>query len=292
MKLRSLFFLSIFGLTACFRVASESAPVSTVEASKSPTPVKIERSAGKVVPILETNIGGLLGGAKNGEWIRAKEAAASLTGAGEYKFYDLESATMSELRGDAPTTEAPCEDFFGVTLDKEWEQANGVAFGSHVSWNPLARPLKKIDAQSTLYQKIIGEVLAGKNLTNATTKIEQIFQTDLDGDGTEEVVLSATFFKRGLSSKADVGDYSFVLLRKVINEKAENFVLAGDFVEKKTGAGVPAEYKISSIADLNGDGKMEIVVYARYYEGDWVEVFELKNNKPAEVVELKAACGS
>jgi hypothetical protein len=41
---------------------------------------------------------------------------------------------------------------------------------------------------------------------------------------------------------------------------------------------------------LNGDGKMEIVTFGRYYEGDGTMVYEMRNNKAVKV--LEAACGS
>ncbi|MDQ2747202.1 MAG: VCBS repeat-containing protein [Acidobacteriota bacterium] len=291
MKLKSLLFLAIFAGTACFRAAGESAPVAALNAVPSPTPAKTAASDSETVPLLEMNIGGLLGGSRNGEWISAKETAIALKGGEQYKLYNLEAIEPTAARGESPTNGTPCEDFYSIPVDKK-TALGGVAFGASLDWNPLIRPVKKIAADSDIYRKIAVEVLSGKGLAEHTPKIKQIYQADLDGDGTAEVVLSATSFKGGLSSRGSGGDYSFVLLRKVINGKAENFVLDGDFVKEKSNADAPAEYKISSIADLNGDGKMEIVIYARYYEGEWVEVFESKNDQPVEVEKLKIACGS
>ena len=36
---------------------------------------------------------------------------------------------------------------------------------------------------------------------------------------------------------------------------------------------------------------MEIVVYASYYEGNWIEVYEIKGDHPAKIKTLNASCG-
>lgn len=290
MKTSGLIALFILGLSACFGVAGES-PSLTVASDVAPTPVKSEQIKNQtVVPILETNIGGLLGGVKNGEWLSAKETAANLKGGETYKVFGLTESASSELTGESPAAEVPCEEFYSVSIKPE-RKINAVALGSSLNWNPSARPIVKIENNSAAYQKVVAETLASKNLVKSAPKATQIFQTDLDGDGTNEVVISTSSFNKGLTSRGDVGDYSFILLRKVVDGKAKNFILSGDFVQKASNADAPAEYKISGIADLNGDGKMEIIVFARYYEGSWVEVFEMKNDNMTSVEKLKSACG-
>lgn len=291
MKVIGLIVLSVLTLSACFGVAGEIAPLPAT-ADVSPTPLKsgqkIENQS--IVPILETNIGGLLGGVKNGEWLSAKETAANLKGGEKYKLFGFNEGAENELTGESPAAEVPCENFYSVAVKPE-QEINAVALGSSLNWNPALRPVVKIENNSAVYKKIITETLASKGLTKSIPKATQILQADLDGDGTNEVVISTSSFKKGLTSRGDLGDYSFILLRKVVNGKAKNVILSGDFVQKASNAGAPAEYKISGIADLNGDGKMEIVVFARYYEGSWVEVFEMKNGDMTSVEKLKSACG-
>ena len=45
-----------------------------------------------------------------------------------------------------------------------------------------------------------------------------------------------------------------------------------------------------AVLDLNGDGRMEIVTYGRYYEGDWFDVFDLEGLAAKKV--LTAGCGA
>lgn len=291
MKLSSLLLLTAFFLTACFNVASESVPEMNVAPAVTPTPAKVEKKRTmEVVPILELNIGGLLGGSQGGKWLSAKDVANGLKGGEKYELFNTNDGKKTEIKGGAPENEVPCEDFYYVDVDGD-KKDSGLAFGSALDWNPMPQPVKDLGADSAVYNKIIAEILASKGLTKSAAKATRILQTDLDGDGTDEVIISATVFKRGLTARGDVGDYSFILLRKIINGKAKNFVLAGDFIKNIENAGAPAEYKISGAADLNGDGKMEIIVLAHYYEGSWVEVFELNKNGASRVEELKIACG-
>lgn len=293
MKLSGLFLLLIFGLAACFRVSSESSPPANI--TLNPSTASIENPQlpqdAAVVPILEMNMRGILGGSKGGRWLRAKDVAPNLKAKQSYKFFGLESSASSEVIGEQPTNDAPCEEFYNVDFNKS-ERKNGVAFGSQISWNPVPRPVKKIAVNSPVYRKIVTDVLKSKGLPKSAPKVTQILQTDLDGDGRDEIVLSATNFKKGLSSRGSVGDYSFVLLRKVTGKNAENFVLAGDFIKNAANAGAPSEYRVSGLADLNGDGKMEAVIFSHYYEGESVEVFQSKDGKMLSVEELTIACGS
>jgi hypothetical protein len=290
MKTSGLITLFVLGLSACFGVTGESQSLTNAS-DVLPTPPKTGQIKNEsVIPIMETNIGGLLGGVKNGEWLSAKDTAAQLKGGEIYKIFSLTNTGKSQFTGESPTSGVPCEDFYSIATNPE-QEIDAVALGASLDWNPAVRSVAKLENNSVAYKKIISETLASKGLAKSIPKATQIFQTDMDGDGVNEVVISTSSFKKGLTSRANVGDYSFILLRKVVNGKAKNFVLSGDFVAKASNADAPSEYKISGIADLNGDGKMEIIVYARYYEGNWVEVFEMKNDNIASVEKLKSACG-
>src|SRR5262249_33096712 len=104
-------------------------------------------------------------------------------------------------------------------------------------------------------------------------------------------LISATHYEKGVEPSASRGDYSFVMLRKARGKRVTNHLLAGDFVVKPIEFGAPTQNEISAVADLNGDGKMEIVLFGFYYEGDFASVFEIKNGRPVEIKEFRIACG-
>lgn len=244
----------------------------------------------KIIPLVEMKIEGLIGGVENGKWVSAERVGKILKGKNEFVLVGWQGVEEGGVSlGTLEAPDIPCMDFYPVEFELEMD--SGLAIGSGAKWNPVPRKIAQIDLNQATYKKIIADVLKTKRITTATIKITQAFRVDLEGDGVDEVLLTATHYKNGLAPSAQVGDYSLVLLRKVINGKAQNLILGGEFVTKKIDFGAPNEFEISSIADLNGDGKMEIVIFGKYYEGNWVEVFESIKNKPVNIKTLGTGCG-
>jgi hypothetical protein len=245
--------------------------------------------SGQIVPIIEMSVGGIIGGVQNGKWVKDKQVAPTLKGQDEYLLVSWKGVEEGGVtRGGKPEAEIPCEEFYHVDLESKMKE--GVALGSSAKWNPVPRVPVEISPSDATYMKIVGDVLRSKGIAKPNVKIKQGYRIDLDGDGTEEVVLAATYFKSGnVSPSAAVGDYSFLLFRKIVNGKAQNNILAGEFIKKAVKFGAPNEYGISSIADLNGDGSMEIIIRSQYYEGVASSVYEIKGLKATEV--LSTGCG-
>jgi hypothetical protein len=243
----------------------------------------------QIVPIVEMSVGGIIGGVRNGKWVKDKQVAQTLKGKDEYLLVGWKGVEEGGVTlGSKPEAEVPCEEFYQVTLESKMD--SGVALGSAARWNPVPRLPKEISLTDPTYTKIVGDVLRSKGIVKPTVKIKQAFRVDLDGDGKEEVILAASYFKSGaVSARASAGDYSFLMLRKIVNGQPKNIVIAGEFIKKGSQFIAMNEYGISTIADLNGDGRMEIVMRSRYYEGVGSVVYEVTGAKATEV--LAAGCG-
>jgi len=245
----------------------------------------------RIVPIVEMKIKGLLGGVQNGKFVDAKTTAAKMKGDENFTLFGVEGVNEGEFTVGKPQIgEDICTDFYDI--EPSMEAVSGVALGDGFRWNPMPRTVKPIDLNDGTYKKIVTDILATKRLTKTQSILTQAFRVDLDGDGQEEVLIAATKYSSGkVSSSARVGDYSFILLRKIVAGKVQNTVIAGDFITKKIDFGAPSEFEISAIADLNGDGKMEIILHSAYYEGSSTGVYEIKGNKAVEVAALSVGCG-
>ncbi len=250
---------------------------------------QIVQAQSKIVPIVETKLGGLLGGVENGKFIDAKTTFTALKDKHEYRLYDLATAKYSVFTTQIEKPEVPCENFYWTK--NESELVGGIALGKDAAWNPLPRQVELIDLNNTTYKKIIADVLKTNGIITKIIKITQAFRVDLEGDGREEVLLAATSYVKNIASHSEKGDYSLIVLRKINGKTVKNIILTGDFVTKRIKFGAPEKYELSAIADLNGDGRMEIVVYGKYYEGDWVETYEITNDIPVKVKKLDAGCG-
>jgi hypothetical protein len=240
-----------------------------------------------VVPIVEMRTNGLLGGVENGKWIAAKRVAPLLKNKTEFVLLGANGISGDKIIGAKPRSLEICEDYFEVPFGGETK--NGVAVGLNAKWNLTPRAVKEISKTDATYLKIVGDFARSKGIAKPIAKISQGFRVDLDGDGTEEVLLAATNYKTELKLRIYPGDYSFLLLRKVINGKAQNILIGGEFYPKSSEFAAPNEYSIQTIADLNGDGRMEIVMHAAYYEGAGSEVYDVSGAKPKMV--LGAGCG-
>ncbi|MCA1625418.1 MAG: hypothetical protein LC768_02045 [Acidobacteria bacterium] len=247
-----------------------------------------------IVPILNLQVKGLMGGVENGKFVNAKTTVGKLSSETKYKIFEPYATSIVDMIFTKPVNSMDvCDDFYGFG-EKDFaktENSKGVAIGANASWNAMPRQPKKIALTDIKYKKATADALQTKGIFTKTIKLTQVFRIDLEGDGTEEVVITATSYPSGVYSSAKKNDYSFVLLRKVVNGKARNIIVTGDFITKKIDFGAPGEYEVSAIADLNGDGKMELVIYCQYYEGNWVETYEMKGGKLSSVKILDVACG-
>lgn len=50
-------------------------------------------------------------------------------------------------------------------------------------------------------------------------------------------------------------------------------------------------YDAGAVADLNGDGRMEIVIFGTAWENQWVQVFEHVDDTKGPEAVLGAGCG-
>lgn len=241
-----------------------------------------------IVPILDLKVGGLLGGVRNGKFVDAKTTFGTLKKDQEYTIFSLETGkSQDDLIINISAPDVPCEEFYGISGELDTKQ--GVAVGKNANWNVLPREVRKMSLTDKTYLGIVGGILRAKGLPQAKPRIEQAVRVDLDGDGVDEVLISASSYVQNIAPSAKAGDYSFVLLRKVVGGKAQNIMIAEEYIKKKIEFGAPSEFEVSAVADLNGDGKMEIVLYGAYYEGSGATVFELKGDKPSKV--LDQGCG-
>ncbi len=243
-----------------------------------------------VVPLVELKFRGLLGGVQNGKWLAPAKVAAKLAAETEFVLVGWKGVEEGGVTlGKKLPAEDVCEDFF--RFEFELEQNHGVGVGTGAKWNLTPRLAANIDLSNPTYKTVVSNFLRKKRILRPVVKITQAYRIDLEGDGTDEVLISATHYKNGLSSSAAAGDYSFVILRKAVGKAVTDHLLVGDFVTKAVEFGAPTENHISAIADLNGDGKMEVVLYGFYYEGDFASAFEIKGGKPVEIKEFRIACG-
>ena len=255
--------------------------------------------AGELHPIVEVQNGYLFGATADGKWIKAEEAAKALRGETTYRIYGL-TQSLGEAKGGKPkpAEEEVCSDLLTVSLSSQPEKGAIALAGP---WNALPRKMQILDATQQVYVDAARDFLKTKGIDKPKVKIESILRVDLDGDGEEEVLISATnYFRKDESvpMRSPAASYSMVLLRRVVAGKVETQLVEGEFHPKAyPGKGTdddasfdaPNAYKVIAVLDLDGDGKMEIVVRSDYYEGGATTIYRCNPKKVEEL--LSVSCG-
>lgn len=235
----------------------------------------------------------LLGGTENGKWIKAEQIDRQFKDKTEFKlitFTEIGLGVFIGTKADRGVCENARITFAKLDGEAEDNDEQNLLLGTFADWDPLPRLPKKIVLSNKDNQKIVADFLKTKRIGKTKIKITQAFQIDLDGDGTKEILIAANYYKRGETEEQSIGDYSFVLLRKMVNGKLQNILIDGEFFTKRSAYAPPNIREIAPLADLNGDGKMEIILKSYYYEGNWKAVFEISKNKLNKVLEVE--CGA
>jgi hypothetical protein len=238
--------------------------------------------------------GYLLGGSAGGQWVKPEAAAGLIPGGESYRLYTLNGEAGNSVGGKpAKGEEGPCSDTLYVTLTP-FPAGRGSLVAVAGPWNAMPRRpiIASLEAQS--YKDAAAGILKSKGIANPNVNLTQVIRVDLDGDGEEEVLVSATNYARfthgGLTPDARAGDYSLVFLRRVVQGKVVTRIITGEYYPRAKKFTGPAEHRIIGVLDLNGDGRLEVVLSGRYYEGDWVEAYRIEGAKITKLFNM--GCGA
>ena len=255
-------------------------------------------TASDLHPIVEVQSGYLFGAASDGKWLKAEESAKAVQADTTYQIYSL-TAKVGEAKGSAPkSVDEPCPDTMEVTLSQKPE---GGVIALAASWNALPRTPRIADITQQVYADAVRDFLKTKGIDEPKAKIDNTLRVDLDGDGEDEVLISATnyFSKDGhVPMRSPAGSYSMVLLRRMVAGKVETQLVEGEFYPKAYSKAAqdegrfdaPNAYKVIATLDLDGDGKMEVVVDSNYYEGAETTIYRCDPNKVEAL--LTVSCGA
>lgn len=235
----------------------------------------------------------VLGGSIDGNWINSDELYELNIGEKVYKLYSF-LGKLGEVQGSEPVLEKEPIEYLHVDMknenskydyeiEKVFEKLDWLSYKIAVSgnWNALPREPRLQSSNIDTYSKIIKEILSNNKMNDAPVKILQNIKIDLEGDGIDEVIISASNISFDKDNIHKSGAYSLVVLLKIINSEVQNLTLAESYYpdDQEYYNGVQYRYLVPFVLDCNGDGIMEIIVEGLYYEGEWMEVFEIQNNE-------------
>lgn len=211
---------------------------------------------------------------------------------------------VSNLSGETPVTlgentEACFDGRVGPSIDLDLAPPDPPGYGYSavaVEQQPWALKPRPVAVSSTAPEayRALGEAAFEDEAVDATQgAVEQLVVTDLDGDGDDEALVSFEFVQPSAGPGA-AGDLAALLVIDATTRAADTVLLSA--VPDDAGDGddgsfdVIERYRILDIADLNGDGRMEVMVHAWYYEGAAVIAYTYDDGELTEV--LAAGCGA
>ncbi|PNY81071.1 hypothetical protein CVO96_06500 [Deinococcus koreensis] len=262
-------------------------------AAPAPLPV-LMGSPGQEAPLL-------LGAWEPGRWIAAGPALASrLSGQERYRRQALWGPPSTVRGGRAVSLGVPCEDAFHVPVTPGAAPGAFEVFASP-ALNTRPRPVTPLPTGLTAYREIVRQELVRRGLRTPQVRLTALIRADLDGNGTQEVIIEASRFVQRQGEfpppVGQPGDYSLLLLRHVVAGQVRTVVLGEHVAPLRPWNPDSADpmpmatlHRLAGIADLNGDGRMEVLTHGAYYEGDafsaqeWTPTGGLK-------IRLESGCG-
>jgi hypothetical protein len=241
-------------------------------------------------PIVEMDTDYLFGGSADGKWIKAEKAAKSMKGRTSFRVFEL-TQEVGKATGDKPKSAKAeaCADMLTVSLPST---PNDGVIALSAPWNALPRKPQIADPTQQVYVDAVREFLESRRISDPKVKITRILRVDLDGDGEEKVLINATnYFTKDndvSSDKPALGSYSIVLLRRAVAGKVQTELVAGE-VYAKDESTTPNVYEVPAVLDLNGDGKLEVIVHSQYYEGSATTIYDCSGGKCKAA--LSVECG-
>jgi len=162
---------------------------------------------------------------------------------------------------------------------------------------PLAMPakLERLSPEHPAYVKAARAWLDEQGLALAPVRLTHVLRTDLEGDGTDEVLLAGAYNARAVeNADLSVGRYAFVLLRKVVNGAVtttplEAFVDPHPYEPEQSILGL-TEIVPVAIADLTGDGVAEVTLAVWMHEGLAYTLYRLAGDSLTAAAECGCGC--
>jgi hypothetical protein len=158
---------------------------------------------------------------------------------------------------------------------------------------PTPKPIRStvIDPKNVTYRKILSDYLERNGVIQPEIKLFRGLQVDLDGDGTQEVLLmGGSRLNDGLSQitayGANFSDFSIVLLRHV--SKAGKVVEIPLGFSKLEGDVISGYHRLEAVANLDGDKNLEIITSGGFYEGQEGNVYRFANGKLTKLIDYAA----
>jgi hypothetical protein len=227
----------------------------------------------------------LLGGAGRDAWLTPEESVSRFSGEVTYSLSNMTTEAKYFLWGQSPELSPTCN-IYTIRSDAGLDEGGFVAVVD--GWAVAKRPVEELSADSEFYQKAALDWLNDQGVDDPQLGILRVFRVDIEGDGSDEIFLSVTRLDDSQHTTR-TGDYSVILMRKVVGNEVATTLVVGDMYESKEAEiTYPRTYSLANFIDLDQDGVLEVVVELRHWEGFGAAVYEINGESVEQV--LRTEC--
>jgi len=250
--------------------------------------VPLAAAAQAIHPVLDVKGGYLLGARVDGTWRDGQSVAPRVRAGRRYRVFGPAAELGASTGTRAESLDVPCPETFGVELSPE-RRAGEIAVDA--AWNVVPRRVTRLSqAAADGYRDAVRQILVRHGIGTPVPRVTGAVRVDLDGDGTEEVIVSAHRQTGNGSFTVGSGDYSVVFVRKLVNGTVRTLMLEEEYHPRARSETTPNEFTIVGAYDLDGDGASEVVTRSRYYEGGSTTIHRIRSLAAQKLV--SAGCGA
>lgn len=245
-------------------------------------------AAQAIHPVLDVKGGWVLGAPVNGTWRDGQAIARRVRAGRRYRVFGATAELGTSTGTRAESLDVPCPETFGVELSPE--RAGG-EIAIDAGWNVIPRRVIRLSqAAADGYRGAVRQILLRHGIRNPDARVTGAVRVDLDGDGTEEVIVSAHRQTADGTFHVGAGDYGIVFVRKLVAGTVRTMGIEEEYHPRARGETTPNQFTIAGAYDLDGDGAMEMLIRGRYYEGEWSTLYRLSGTTARKLV--SAGCGA
>ncbi len=272
---------------------------SSVPEEIEPSPIIL--SGGKNVIV---GVQGVLGWSENGEWIGIGDGSVPAASGDLYQVIRIGSDAKSGVSGADPQPSCTQNSTISrnivindplftsfTSISMPYTEPVTTPIAISTDWDLTPHNVASLGLDSIAYKNIARELLSEFDIDDSDPELTVLVETDLDGDGNVEIFFGVERIADSLMFGTD-NDYSLLYMRKVIDGRFTNLLIYGDIENADYGKGVLNSIRLSAIADLNGNGRMEVVAGLMNYEGSSTSVIEFNDDKENFTQVLYVGCNN
>lgn len=227
----------------------------------------------------------VLGGYQNGIWLTDEDIMEVLKYEQQVDVYDNNGWFGITTIHDVSTLDPS---FCGkIFVGSDLLETSGWQFAFYQGWQVTVRPWTEISTDVDIYRIAVKDWLIQQGFSDPQVQISRILRVDLEGDGVDEVFISASYFKvpNPQSPLAEFGDYSIVIMRKISGNSILTVPIVADLYHNiQPEPAFPLTYILNGFIDLNQDGNLEVILDLTRWEGGGMVVYEVKDGNIIRVI--------